>query len=195
MPPLLIEEITKDGKTGLAFNFHPGQTRAWLSEKRVVAVIAGGRSGKTSFAPLWLHREMQRQGPCDYLVAAPNFPLIDKAAGPEIGNLFGRLLRYGEMKRSPLQFVFSKEGAARLWGRVPERRSRILFGHADEPESLEAISAKAAWLDEAGQGKFKLSSWEAVQQPQHRPGADADNQQAVQPRMDEAEGFRPVEGG
>jgi hypothetical protein len=160
----LIETVTREGKPGLAFNFHPGQSRAWESDKRVVAVIAGGRSGKTSFAPLWLHREMLRQGPGDYLVAAPSFPLIDKAAGPEVEHFFGRLLRLGELKRSPMQFVFSASGSMSLWGRTPDRQPRILFGHADDPESLEAMSAKAAWLDEAGQGKFKLGSWEAVQQ-------------------------------
>ncbi len=51
-----------------------------------------------------------------------------------------------------------------MWGKVPDRPARIIFGHADDPESLEAMSAKAAWLDEAGQGKFRLESWEAVQQ-------------------------------
>lgn len=159
--PLL--EVSPEGK--LSVNFHAGQLRAWDSAKRIVAIIAGGRSGKTSFAPLWLHREMQTKGPGDYLVAAPNYPLIDKAAGPEIEHFFGRLLRLGELKRSPtMQFAFSAAGAKRLWGKTPDRPPRILFGHAEDPESLEAMTAKAAWLDEAGQGKFRLGSWEAVQQ-------------------------------
>lgn len=148
----------------LSVYFHPGQEQAWDSEKRIVAIIAGGRSGKTSFAPLFLYREMLRQGPGDYLMAAPNYPLIDKAAGPEIEQLFGSLLRLGEMKHAPWQFVISDAGAKSLWGKVPDRPARILFGHADDPQSLEAMSAKAAWLDEAGQDKFKLESWEAVRQ-------------------------------
>jgi hypothetical protein len=154
----------REGRRGLAFNFHPGQERAWKSEKAVVAIIAGGRSGKTSFGPLWLHREMLAKGPGDYLVAAPNFPLIDKAAGPEVEHFFARRLGVGEMKRAPMQFVFSESGARAVWGRAPDRQPRILFGHADEPESLEAMSAKAAWLDEAGQNRFRLASYEAVQQ-------------------------------
>ena len=137
----LIEETTRSGTRGLAYNFHPGQERAWKSEKAVVAIIAGGRSGKTSFGPLWLHREMLAKGPGDYLVAAPNFPLIDKAAGPEVEHFFARRLGVGEMKRSPMQFVFSESGARAVWGRAPDRQPRILFGHADEPESLEAMSA------------------------------------------------------
>src|SRR5262249_10213787 len=39
----------------------------------------------------------------------------------------------------------------------------IYFGHATDPDSLESATAKAAWLDEAGQKKFKLGSFEAVQ--------------------------------
>ena len=149
----------------LTLNFHKGQRRALASTKRIVAIIAGWRSGKTSMAPYWLHREMLAKGPGDYLVAAPNYPLIDKAAGPEISQYFGRLLGLGRLNRSPpQQFVFSEEGCEKLWGLVPDRQPRILFGHADEPESLEAMSAKAVWLDEAGQNRFRLGSWEAVQQ-------------------------------
>jgi len=148
----------------LVVSLHPGQQRAWDSNKRIVAIIAGGRSGKTSFAPLWLHREMLQHGPGDYLVAAPNYPLIDKAVGPEMQHFFESLLGVGTLRRSPFQMAIHPEGAARLWGKAPERPARILFGHADEPQSLEALSAKAAVLDEAGQTRFRLESWEAVQQ-------------------------------
>jgi len=36
------------------------------------------------------------------------------------------------------------------------------FGHAQDPDSLESATAKAAWLDEAGQKKFRQGSWEAI---------------------------------
>jgi hypothetical protein len=38
----------------------------------------------------------------------------------------------------------------------------VFFGHAQDPESLESATAKALWLDEAGQKAFKLESWEAL---------------------------------
>ena len=38
----------------------------------------------------------------------------------------------------------------------------MYFGHANDPDSLESATAKAAWLDEAAQNKFKLDSWEAI---------------------------------
>lgn len=158
--PCLYEMV--GGKVRL--HLHPGQERAWDSEKRIVAIISGGRAGKTSFGSWWLHREMRLKGPGDYLMAAPDFPLIDKAAGPEIEHVFTNILELGEMKHNPWQFIVSPKGAHLLWGESPSRPSRIIFGHADAPQSLEAMSAKAAWLDEAGQKKFRLESWEAVRQ-------------------------------
>ncbi len=44
----------------------------------------------------------------------------------------------------------------------PNIPSRILFGYATDPESLESATAKAAVLDEAGQKKFKVGAWQAI---------------------------------
>ncbi len=159
----LIEQVEQDGKRGLRYNFHPGQRRAWDSTARVVAVIAGARGGKTSWGGCWLHREIQQKGPGDYLVVAPSYPLLDKGAIPEIDALFVGLLRLGRLKRSPYKFEFSEEACKRMWGKAPDRQPRIIFGHADDPDTLEAMTAKAAWLDEAGQRRFRLGSYEAVQ--------------------------------
>ena len=41
---------------------HPGQTKAWDSKKRQVFIIAGTQSGKTSFMPLLLNREIAEKG-------------------------------------------------------------------------------------------------------------------------------------
>ncbi len=161
--PPLIREVTKGGKRGLEYSFHPGQRKAWASTARVVAVIAGTRAGKTSWGACWLHREIWNVGPGDYLVAAPSYPLLDKGVIPEVESLFERILQLGKLKRSPFKFEFSEAACLRLWGKVPDRQPRIIFGHADDPDSLEAMTAKAAWLDEAGQRRFRLASYEAVQ--------------------------------
>lgn len=145
-------------------DFHRGQELAWNSRKRFVAVIAGVRSGKTAFGAWWLLREMCTCGPGDYLIVAPNYPLIDKAAGPEVQSLLERQMRVGKMRTHPYQFRVSEYGHGMLWPDIPyKRQSRILFGHADDPDSLEAMTVKAAWLDECGQKRFRLASWEAVQ--------------------------------
>jgi hypothetical protein len=164
MPTAPLYEIVREGdRETVVLNFHPGQKRAWASRKRIVAVIAGARAGKTSFGAPWMYREIQRRGPADYLVAAPSYQLLDKAAVPEVEYLFGRVHKVGQVKRSPFRFAFSDEGCRYLWDHVPERRPRLLFGHADDPDTLEAMTLRAAWLDEAGQSRFKLGSWEAVQ--------------------------------
>ena len=50
----------------------------------------------------------------------------------------------------------------RTFGRRDVAPTSVLFGYAAEPESLESATAKAAWLDEAGQKRFRLASFEAI---------------------------------
>lgn len=165
VPPLIEEVKSESGQIkSLRYHFHEGQQKAWLSQKRFILMLAGTRSGKTSFSTIWLKREMRDKGPGDYLAAAPTYKILDKALAPAIDSYFGRQLGLGRMNHSPFEFRISQEGHKRLWPNEPyEKQSRILFGHADDPESLEAMDARGAVLDEAGQKKFKLASWQAIQ--------------------------------
>jgi len=154
-----------DGNTlRYRFDRHRGQWRAWQAMARFVAIISGTQGGKTSFGPLWLHRETQQRGPGDYIVATPTFPLLEVKLLPEFRRLFEDVLILGKYKASPIRhFTFSRFGQEMLWGdygRVYE--TQVIFGYAADPDSLESATAKAAWLDEAGQRKFKAGSWEAI---------------------------------
>lgn len=134
------------------------------SEKRFILVLAGTQSGKTSSAPWWMFREICRKGPGDYIVAAPTFRLLDMKCVPEYKRLFEERLQIGTMRQHPTPlFTLSPRGEEVCFGSVQRDRTRILFGHAQDPDSLESATAKAAHLDEAGQKKFKLGSWEAIQ--------------------------------
>jgi hypothetical protein len=149
----------------LRLHFHPGQWRAWQSERRFVVVLAGTQSGKTSFGPHWLYREIQRCGPGDYLVVTPTFTLLELKCLPEFRRIFETVLRLGRYVSSPVRkFTFSDSGSQRTFGERhdPTKSATVFFGYAEDPDSLESATAKAAWLDEAGQKKFKLGSWEAV---------------------------------
>ncbi len=154
--------IRRDDGT-VDFYPHAGQWTAWTSRKRFIAVIAGTQSGKTSFGPHWLFKEIQERGPGDYMVVTPTFAILDKKALPEFLKVFGRwygLGRYYVQKRC---FVFSPEGCRRTFGHYdPETPTQVWFGYAEDPDSLESATIKAAWCDEAGQKKFKLGSWEAI---------------------------------
>jgi len=147
----------------IQLNFHAGQWRAWDSVKRFVCVLAGTQGGKTSFGPLWLFREITKRGPGDYIVAAPTFPLLEKKLIPEFLRYFAKYLRLGRYNRSTKTFTFSKSGNRRVFGDdSAEAETRVFFGHASNPDSLESATAKAAWLDECGQKQFKQASWEAL---------------------------------
>lgn len=126
--------------------------------------MAGTQGGKTSYGPFWLLDEIRRCGAGDYLVATPTFPLLEVKLLPEFLRLFSEQMNLGTYTASPIRkFVLSGEGEARLFGSEQTQPTRIIFGHAQDPDSLESATAKAAWLDEAGQKKFRLGSWEAIQ--------------------------------
>lgn len=152
--------ITDDG--GLSLDFHPGQWKAWDSDRRFVIVLAGTQGGKTSWGPHWLYREIQRRGPGDYLVVTPTYPLLNLKALPEFLKLFQTLLKLGSHAKADKVFTFDAIGERRTWGSEQDQPTRVIFGHAQDPEGLESATAKAAWLDEAGQNKFKLGSFEAI---------------------------------
>lgn len=162
IPPLVEQRLNAEGEPGIRYNFHSGQKRAWDSKKPIVAIISGVRGGKTSFGPLWLHREMQNCGPGDYGLFVPIYPLLEKAAGPAMEAFFGRILHLGSSGR--YKFEISEAGHHELWPDIPyERPSRILYGHASNPESLAAMQLKAAWCDEPGQKGFQVGSFEEIQ--------------------------------
>lgn len=99
------------------------------------------------------------------MVVTPTFPLLELKALPEFMRLFDQLLQLGKYAGSPSRkYVFSEDGARRTFGDRydPLVATTVIFGYAAEPESLESATAKAAWLDEAGQKRFKLGSWEAI---------------------------------
>ena len=145
----MSELWTWDGKR-LTLRPHTGQARALRSQARFVLMMAGTQGGKTSLEPLWLHREMQRCGVGDYLAVTPTVPLLRMKMLPEFLRLFVHTLHLGEWKASD-KAIICHDG------------SRIIFGSAVHPESLESATAKAAVLDEAGQDQFRLESWEAIQ--------------------------------
>jgi hypothetical protein len=141
---------------------HHGQVRALDTDKRFVVVLAGTQGGKTSFGPWWLFREIQQKGPGDYIIVTPTFPLLNLKALPEFLRVFETLFGLGSYNKSDKVFRFDALGEIRTWGKEQETETRVIFGHAQDPESLESATAKAAWLDEAGQNKFKLASFDAV---------------------------------
>ncbi len=129
---------------------HTGQEKALDSQARFTFIVAGTQSGKTSFGPLWLAREIERCGDGDYLAATATFDLFKLKMLPEMLFLFEQLRgwKYGKDER-----VLTS----------PDGKTRIILRSANAEGGLESATAKAAWLDECGQDDFRLEAWEAVQ--------------------------------
>ena len=138
---------------GLKLNFHPGQNKAWYSPKRFIAMLAGKQSGKTCFGADWMAREIAEKGAGDYLAVSSTFPLLNLKMIPEYQEVFEHNHQLGELvqRRGTLFIDFYSSP------------TRIIFGSATNPESIESATAKAAHLDEVGQKQFRRESWEAVQ--------------------------------
>lgn len=153
-------EITPEGKYRL--NLHTGQTKAWDCTARFPVISAGTQWGKTCLEPDWLRREINTRGDGDYLAVTASYPLLEMKLLPEFRYVFETAFKLGEYKDAKhcIQFHHVPGGNDKV--KVIDT-TRIIFGSATSPESLESATAKAAIMDEAGQKQFLLGTWEAVQ--------------------------------
>jgi hypothetical protein len=148
----------------LRLNLHPGQARAWDSEKRFVTVLAGTQSGKTALGPWWLWREINRRGAGDYLAVTSTYDLFKLKMLPAIREVFENVFGCGRYWSGDRIIELADPAAGRflakraddpMWG-------RIILRSAESGGGLESTTANAAWLDEAGQDSFTVDTWEAV---------------------------------
>lgn len=135
---------------------HSGQCRAWDSRARFVFVLAGAQSGKTSWGPWWLLREIAERGPGDYLAVTATYDLFKLKMLPALRDCFEDRAGWGTYRPSERVIDLSDPATGkRGW-------ARIILRSASSGGGLESTTAKAAWLDECGQEAFTLETWEAV---------------------------------
>ncbi len=164
-----LDFITVDPDGTPRLHCHKRQLEALNLEVTRLAVCAGWRSGKSSIGAPWMARRMRKHGPGDYLLAAPSFGLLDKFPVPAIDKFLGYHLGLGEVVGgSKGEFRVSEEGHRKLW---PEDKwpaydkrapTRIIFGHAENPDSLAAATILDAWLDEPDQKRFRKESHDEI---------------------------------
>ncbi len=143
---------------------HPGQTRAWDSQRRLIFMLAGTQGGKTSLLPWWLNREIQRCGAGDYIAVTSSYDLFKLKFLPEMRTVFEHILGIGrywageriiEIKNFKTGQFDAKRADDPMW-------ARIILRSAATKGGLESATAKAAILDEVGQDEFTLDDWQAV---------------------------------
>lgn len=164
LPPFEIQ----DGV--LRWLLHPGQIRIMASESKYIFATAGTQSGKTSVAPLWLWREIQRRGEGDYLAVSANFDLFQMKLLPSMKAYIVDLLKRGrywssnrtiEIRDPDTGEFWAKRADDPMWARIILRSAQA--GRGDTGVAgLESATAKAALLDEAGLDDYTLPTWEAV---------------------------------
>jgi hypothetical protein len=135
---------------------HEGQRRVLNSDKRFIVTLWGTQSGKTSLTPHWLKQEIDRTAipgeMNDYLVVTSTYPLLNLKLLPTFLDIFEDKLEIAKYKTTEKVLYFDYN----------DIKGRIIFCSAENPESMESATAKAAILDECGQVQFKREAWEAV---------------------------------
>jgi phage terminase large subunit len=140
----------------IRLNPHEGQLKVWDSTKRFILALWGTQSGKTALTPHWLKREIERTARPfelnDYLVVTSTYPLLNLKLLPTFIEIFEEVLEIGKFKVTEKVLYFNFNDVS----------GRIIFCSAENPESMESATAKAAVLDECGQVQFKREAWEAA---------------------------------
>lgn len=144
--------IHHDGEK-LTITLHPGQTAAHDSKKRFVFIIAGTQSGKTSYLPIWLDREIRERGSGDYLAVTSTYDLLKLKFLPELKNYFCNIFGWDYSAGEKTIYQEYK----------PRMFTRIICRSADSEGGLESASAKGALFDECGQDSVRVGAWEALQ--------------------------------
>lgn len=160
----------KDEKVTL--HMHPGQKSAWDSKKRFIFVLGGSQSGKTSWGPWWLYREIMRLEGGDFLCVTATYDLYKMQMLKKIRDVFENILSVGrfwssekimEIKNPHTGEFEADVSSDSMWGRILLRSAvagtkREMVGAG----GLESASVKAAWLDEIGLDAFTIEAWHAV---------------------------------
>jgi len=149
-----------DANDKLRLGLHRGQAQVWRSEKRFLFMLAGTQSGKTSFGPWWLAREVAEKGRGDYLAVTSSYDLFKLKMLPEMRTVFERMLGIGrywagmniiELYDPERKVAPAKTSNGEMWG-------RIILRSAQSEGGLESATANAAWIDECFDGDTMIAT-------------------------------------
>ena len=151
------EIYTANENGEIIFNLHPGQNEAFHAKERFILMLCGTQSGKTSFVPIWLAREIELKGHGDYLAISPTYRILEMKFLPEMRKLFEFRLGYEYNQRTK---TFTKQVKNPTNGET--ETTRIICVSTDTDGALESSTAKAAVFDEAGMAFVKASAWQGL---------------------------------
>lgn len=119
----------------------------------------------TVFGPWWLKRKIEQLGGGDYYAVTATFDLFNLKMLPELQRVFEERLgigRYWGGSTRVIELADPETGQFQADRSTDPMWGRIILRSAESKGGLESGTAKAAWLDEAGQDRFRLQAWNAI---------------------------------
>lgn len=130
-----------------AFVPHKFQRLVLDCDAQFIACICGAQAGKTTIGAIWLLREIFNDytaGGChDWIIVAPTAKMLAQATLPKFDEYLPKDWLAGDLKDKRYK---EQKQCYEL-----ARGNKIFVRSGDEPEHIEGITAKGAWLDEPGQ--------------------------------------------
>lgn len=120
------------------FELHQHQRTALESTKRFIAMITGIQGGKTTTGCFWIMEGVSRFPGDDFLIAAPTYKVLQQSTLRKFFELFLELRKF---YKSQDQVIVLPNG------------SNIYIRSTEDPDALEGMTLRRAWLDEGGQMK------------------------------------------
>lgn len=164
--------ITFPEEGAAQLNFHKGQLKAWDAKQRFVFILAGTQSGKTTFGPWWMQREIAKRGAGDYLAVTANYDLFKLKMLPEMQRVFEDILHIGKYHKSEriIELCNPKTGKFATIDSPNDMWARIILRSATAgakkgktgARGLESSTARGCWMDECGLDEFGVEAWEAI---------------------------------
>lgn len=123
---------------------HKYQERALFSDKRFILLIAGIQGGKSEVGAKWLRDEIKKgwEEDGDYLVCAPTYKILWQST---LGKFLEEvdLHKLGRFNKQDMVYTL-------------RNKRRVFCRSTEDPNSLEAMTLRSAWLDETGQMKRQV---------------------------------------
>ncbi len=123
------------------------QWEAFTCPKRFVLCSAGIQGGKTFVGAVWLLNRIQQYPDDNHLICAPTYKILQQSTLPKFRELVpSRVAKFHEQD-SFFEIVGGK--------------GSIFVRSGEDPDTLEGMTLRSAWLDEAGNMKKRV--WVIIQ--------------------------------
>ena len=123
----------------LVFEPHYYQQLVLESTKPIILAVSGIQGGKTSAGVMWIAMNVEKYPGDNFLVAAPTFKILEQSTMDKFFSMIPESVwgKYSKQERC----LYLKTGG------------KVYFRSVDDPNALEGVTCRGAWLDEAGNMK------------------------------------------